>query len=167
MASFKVNISDPKTSRTLKTELTNQKADLLIGKKIGDTIRGEIFGMPNYEMVITGGSDFAGFPMVNAIPGAIRKRILTSYGIGMRLKAKGFRRRKTVVGNTISDSIIQINLKITKYGKKPLFTDGTAKPKQEKQSKQPANNSQPIKGDMATTDKTQKNQTTENNKSQK
>lgn len=121
MASFKVNISDPKTGRTIKTELTDQKAELLIGKKIGDTVKGEVFDMPGYEMLITGGSDFAGFPMVPNIQGAMRKRILTCYGIGMRIRAKGFRRRKTVVGNTISDSISQINLKIIKYGRKPLF----------------------------------------------
>ncbi|MCD6464050.1 30S ribosomal protein S6e [Candidatus Woesearchaeota archaeon] len=136
MAEFKINIGDAKTGKTLKLEVKSPQADSLIGKKIGDTVKGELFNLPGYELLITGGTDFAGFPMVPHINTAGRKRILTGYGTGMRIKKKGFRRRKTVVGNTISESIVQINLKIVKHGRKPLWEEEKQQGEQQEQQEQ-------------------------------
>ena len=68
---------------------------LLDGMKIGDKVNGDLVEMPGYELVITGGSDNAGFPMRKDIQGSGRKRPLLSGGVGVwtkfkKHKVKGF-----------------------------------------------------------------------------
>ena len=90
--------------------------------KIGDIIKGGLIGFPNYEFVITGGSDASGFPMRKDVHGPVKKRILVSKrGIGYRLKRKGQKRRKMVRGNEISYDMTLLNLKVVKYGEAELF----------------------------------------------
>ncbi|MCX8194202.1 MAG: 30S ribosomal protein S6e [Candidatus Pacearchaeota archaeon] len=117
---FKLDIGDPKTKRTVHIE-TN--SDIFIGKKIGETINGsaikEIPDLHDYEFVITGASDKAGFPALNIVEGMMRKRVLLTKGKGMRTKKpKGLRLRKLIRGNVIADDIVQINLKVSKQGAK-------------------------------------------------
>ncbi len=118
MVEFKIVIADPKTGKSHKKELKDKEATFLIGKKIGDKV--ELPGMQGYEFLITGGSDYAGFPMRADIQGTVRKRIYAKGGVGFRIKKKGEKLRKTVCGNTIHARITQINMKIVKYGSKPL-----------------------------------------------
>ncbi|MHA1469026.1 MAG: S6e family ribosomal protein, partial [Candidatus Asgardarchaeia archaeon] len=75
-------------------------------------------GVSGVKLQITGGSDIAGFPMRADIEGPIKKYILLSGGVGFRPRRKGERRRKLVRGNTISEDIVQINMKII-YPEKP------------------------------------------------
>ena len=92
---------------------------MFLGKKIGDSVKGEDTGiaeLAGYELVIAGGSDYCGFPMRADVSGVARKRILAVSGIGMRKLAKGMKQRKTVCGNTIHAKISQINLKVIKAG---------------------------------------------------
>jgi len=117
---FRLAIGDPKVGKTYKLELKGQDAEKLIGKKIGDKFSGAIIGATGYELEITGGSDKSGFSMIKGISGGSRKTSLLSGGTGFRPKRKGERRRKTVVGNTVSDSIKQINCKILKEGKESI-----------------------------------------------
>lgn len=117
---FKVNISDK--GKTFKVETASEE---FIGKKIGDKIEGKIIKevpeLKDYEFEITGASDNAGFPALPHVPGTGRKRVLLKRGKGMRTKKpKGLRLRKTVHGNTIDETIVQINLKVIKHGTKPL-----------------------------------------------
>ncbi|MEM4641213.1 MAG: S6e family ribosomal protein [Candidatus Pacearchaeota archaeon] len=116
---FKLNISDK--GKTYKVE-TN--SELFLGKKLGEKIKGEIIKeipeLADYELEITGASDNAGFPCLPSIHGTGRKRVLLTRGKGMRDKTKGLRLRKTVHGNTIDETIVQINLKVVKHGAKPL-----------------------------------------------
>jgi small subunit ribosomal protein S6e len=115
---FKIVIGDPKTKRCFKTELKSPEADQLVGKKIGETFRGELINLPGFEFVITGGSDKAGFPMHPDLEGQGKKRLLLSKnspGYRAPKKFKGRRERKLVRGNTISSEIVQINCKITKW----------------------------------------------------
>jgi small subunit ribosomal protein S6e len=77
-------------------------------------------GLSGYELKITGGSDNCGFPMRGGILG-VRKRLTLLGGVGLRESfAKGIRKKKTVCGHKVSSNIVQINLKITKEGAKPL-----------------------------------------------
>ena len=85
-------------------------------------IKGEAFGLPGYEFLITGGSDKAGFPMRSGIMGK-RKIILAYGGTGIRTREKGTKQRKTVCGSTINADIVQVNLKILKEGSAKLFED--------------------------------------------
>ncbi|OYT43674.1 MAG: 30S ribosomal protein S6e [Candidatus Aenigmarchaeota archaeon ex4484_56] len=88
--------------------------NLFHGKKIGDKINGDLIGLSNYEIQITGGSDKQGFPMKKGVAGSGRKKLLLIRGVGIR--KKGIRRRKSVRGEVISDEIAQINMKIIKEG---------------------------------------------------
>lgn len=112
MPAFKVVISNPQDGTTKQIELKDEKAIPLLGKKIGDIIDGELLGQKGTKLQITGGSDYAGFPMRPDIEGAVKKYILMGKGIGFHPKRPGERRRRLVRGNTINEDIIQVNMKI-------------------------------------------------------
>ncbi|MFN3384695.1 MAG: 30S ribosomal protein S6e [Archaeoglobaceae archaeon] len=117
---FRVVISDPKTGKAYQKTVTGANANRLISKQIGDVISGTIFDLPpDYELEITGGSDKDGVPMRRDIPGAGRRKILLSGGVGFRPKERGLRKRKLVRGRVISKDTLQINVKIVKHGKVP------------------------------------------------
>ncbi len=128
---FKVNISE-KSGKTYKLE---SDAKTLIYKKIGDTVNGAELSadLEGFELEITGASDKSGFPALKNIEGFTKKRVLLTYGKGLKKKPrregkkrlstpkpKGLRMRKTVRGNTISEETAQINFKVVKEGPKSL-----------------------------------------------
>lgn len=122
MVKIKLVLGD-KSGKTKQIELDETVSKSFMGLKIGDTVKGELIDMTGYEFVITGGSDNAGFPMRNDVVSADRKKILIVSGIGVRKNVPGRRLRRTVAGNTIGANAAQVNLKITKQGKKPLFDE--------------------------------------------
>jgi len=137
MANFKVVVSDPKTKKAFQKEIDQGQSGLL-GKKIGEKISGNNLGMPGYELEITGGSDNEGFPMRRDVDGTARKKILLSFPPGFHPKTKGQRKRKSIRGNTISQQISQVNLKVTAYGNKSLeHIFGTEKANEEKSGNEP------------------------------
>ena len=128
---FKINISE-KGGKTYKLELDSEA---IIGKNLGDTIAGEEISpdLAGYELEITGTSDKSGFTSMKNVEGIGLKKILLSYGKGMKTRPKkegkkkrsdvspkGLRLRKTVRGKTISPDITQINVKVVKEGGKKL-----------------------------------------------
>ncbi|MBR9690194.1 30S ribosomal protein S6e [Candidatus Woesearchaeota archaeon] len=117
---IKLSIGDPKTKKCYNKAVSEQNAKFFVGKKIGDTFKGESIDFTGYEFEITGGSDNCGFPMRRDVPGGMRRRILITKSSGLKSKRKGHRKRKTVAGNTIHDMTAQVNLKILKHGKKSL-----------------------------------------------
>jgi len=126
MVSFKVVIGT-KQGKCFQREVGEPDANSFIGKKVGETISGDLIGLKGYEFEITGGSDHCGFPMRKDIAGGNRKRVLTVKDIGVKKKAKGIRRRKTVCGNTIHQKISQINLKVLKEGAEKLGAEEAPK----------------------------------------
>jgi len=131
LMTFKINIGE-KSGKTYKLE---SDVPSLIDKELGDKINGETIqeDLKGYEFEITGASDKAGFPSMKEVSGQILKKVLLTYGKGMRKKPrkegkkapkdrkpKGLRLRKTVRGKVISEAIVQVNLKVIKEGKKPL-----------------------------------------------
>jgi small subunit ribosomal protein S6e len=125
---LKLNISNKE--KAWKIEIPN---DILIGKSIGDKISGKTIKpeFEGYELEITGGSDFSGFPMDGDTEGIGLKKVLLKKGWGMWTKPKGLKKkkprarpglrlRKTVRGKTISEKTVQVNLKIIKEGHKKL-----------------------------------------------
>ena len=122
---YKLNISGgnsgPGAGMSTKVEI-DEKKFRFEGMKIGDTIKGGLIGFPNYEFIITGGSDSSGFPMRKDVHGPVKKKILVKKkGIGYKPIRKGQKRRKTVRGNEITFDMTQINLKVVKYGEAELF----------------------------------------------
>ncbi len=114
---FKFVINDVKTGKSYQKAIDSEA---FIGKKIGDKVDGNFIGLKDYELQITGGSDKAGFPMRPGLDISGRKKILTGNTTGVRVREKGIRIRKNVRGAIISDQIIQINLKVNKYGSEAL-----------------------------------------------
>jgi len=123
--SFKINMSH--NGKAAKLEVESEE---LVGKSIGDKISGEDVdaSLEGYELEITGTSDKSGFPGMANIKGPGIKKVLTTYGKGMKKRPKGNRKksdkplglrlRKTFRGSEISTEIVQINIKVLKEGKK-------------------------------------------------
>lgn len=132
MVEFKAVIADPQTGKCYQNTIAGHHANSLIGKKIGDEFDGIFVSLPGYKLVVTGGTDHAGFAMRRDIEGSRLKRILTTKSTGYRAKTrhknvhkalryeKGMRRRIVVRGNTISPEITQINMRISSHGSKPV-----------------------------------------------
>ncbi len=117
---FKVVISDPQT-QTYQKVVSGANANKIIGKKIGDTINGTLVELPpDYELVVTGGSDKDGIPIRPDVAGSGRKNILVGGGVGFNPKKKGLKRKKRVRGNTVSRDVVQLNMKVVQQGKVPL-----------------------------------------------
>lgn len=116
---FKVVIGDPETGKSYQQEIKDDKAKRIKGKKIGDEVDGAVLGLTGYKLVITGGSDKGGFPMKIGVHGRGGTRILMKEGVGYHKKGE-IRKRKRVKGETISEDIVQVNMKITSKGKKKV-----------------------------------------------
>lgn len=117
---IKLVLSNAKTGKSYQKIVKDADAKRFLGMKIGDMVKGESINLPGYEFQITGGSDYAGFPMRRDVPGILRKKILAVSGIGIKKVSKGVKQRKTVAGNTVHDKTSQVNLKVVKEGKGPL-----------------------------------------------
>ncbi len=139
MAKFKIIISDPDSGTSKTVELEENRTVPLIGRKLGEVLDGTIVGLTGHKLRITGGSDKDGFPMRPSVHGGVRRKIILGGGVGFKPKDEGERRRKTVRGNTITDEIVQINMKIvekpkqTKEQKKKQTKEET--PKEEAETK--------------------------------
>ena len=120
MTDYKLVLADPKTGKCYQREIKDAESEVFLGKKLGEKIKGDSFGLSGYEFEITGGSDSCGFPMRKDVNGVERKKVLVISGVGVKIKRKGQRQRKTVRGRTIGRNTSQINLKIIKYGKSKL-----------------------------------------------
>ena len=110
-------VSDPETGKSQSMELEETNAVPLVGRKLGETIDGAILKMSGYKLKITGGSDKDGFPMRPNIHGGVRIGAILSKGVGFHPTRKGERKRKTLRGNVITESIVQVNMKIVEKPK--------------------------------------------------
>jgi small subunit ribosomal protein S6e len=127
MAKFKVIVSDPKAGTSKVVELEEARAAPFIGRRVGETIDGAIVDLPAHKVQILGGSDKDGIPMRGNVHGGVRRNVVLSGGVGFSPKKKGERKRKTVRGSTITDEIVQINMKIVE---KPAAKAGETKTRQ-------------------------------------
>ena len=129
MAKFKVVVSDPETGKSSVIEVEESRAVPLVGRKIGETINGAALDLSGHKVLITGGTDKAGFPMRPDVHGGVKKKVLLRGGVGYKAADRGIRRRKTIRGNVVTEDIAQINVKIVeKPKKKPKAADEKSKP---------------------------------------
>ncbi len=133
---MKINISHKGKTYHLESD-----SEAIIGKKIGESIDGKDLSpsLEDYELLITGGSDRAGFPMMSEMEGTALKKVLLTKGWGMKTsRPKGLRLKKTVAGNTTSPNTVQINTIVSKEGAKKLeeIFPEQSKPKQEKKAEE-------------------------------
>ena len=110
MANIKISISTS-DGKVQNLEIEGNEAQALLGKRIGEIIEGTSLGLQGTKMEITGGSDKDGFPMRKDVHGGVRSRILLGKSTGFKKATKGERKRKIVRGDTITEDIVQINLK--------------------------------------------------------
>jgi small subunit ribosomal protein S6e len=110
LPSFKIVLSDPKTGKSEAHEVKDASAQLLVGRKIGDVLDAASIGLTG-RIMITGGSDKAGFPMRRDTMGGGKNYILLTRGVGYRTKEEGAKKRKLVRGNTITEETFQVNAK--------------------------------------------------------
>jgi len=111
-------ISNPEDGTSKTITVAQAQAQSFIGLKVGDSIRGEVFGFPGKELVITGGSDKSGIPIRPDVPGGGKRYVLLSGPPGYRPRKKGQRERRLVRGNVITEDIVQINLVVRGAEKK-------------------------------------------------
>jgi len=120
MPDFRVTVSDGDKGAAYQIEVSDNQANMFIGKKIGDMIDGDVLKLPGYSLQITGGTDKDGFPMRKGLPGPNRRNILISGGVGFKSPVKGMRRRRAIRGEEISSVIGQINVVVAETGNKSL-----------------------------------------------
>ncbi len=118
MVEYKLVISEAAVS--LARTVADPQAAGFLGKRVGETIGGELFGAAGYTFRITGGTDKSGFALRPDVPGARQTRLYVGDGFGFDAPRDGMRKRRTYRGNTISEDTVQINLVVEQKGPKPL-----------------------------------------------
>ena len=118
MVEFKLVIAEGPKSHP-RTVAEPQAAGFL-GKRIGESVGGELIGLTGYTLRITGGTDRSGFPLRADLPGSRQVRLFVGEGFGFSAPRKGMRRRRTFRGGSVSEDTVQINLKVEQKGAKPL-----------------------------------------------
>ncbi|AFZ73108.1 30S ribosomal protein S6e [Natronobacterium gregoryi] len=117
MASFTVVVGDPDSGMTYQLEAEEQDANRFIGKSLGEEVEGNAVGLDGYTLEITGGSDEAGRPLSESVPGANPNEVLMNERqTGYHPDRDGERRRITVRGREISDAVAQVNASIVDRG---------------------------------------------------
>jgi small subunit ribosomal protein S6e len=118
MVEFKVVISE--SAKSFPRNVGDPQSAGFLGKRIGESVGGELIGLSGYTFRITGGTDRSGFPMRPEIPGARQTRVFVGDGFGFHAPRDGMRRRRTFRGSTISEDTVQINLVVEQKGPKNL-----------------------------------------------
>jgi small subunit ribosomal protein S6e len=120
LAKFKMIVSDPQTRKATVAELEGSRAQVLVGRNIGDVIDGSQLGIAGTKLKITGGCDKDGIPMRADVHGGAKKHVVLSSGVGFRPERRGERRRKLVRGSMITDETYQVNTVIFSGEAKPI-----------------------------------------------
>ena len=115
MAEFEVVVGD-ETGDTRQFDVDGQDANRFLGREIGEELDGGAVGLSGYTLELTGGSDDAGRPMREDVPGDDLKELLLEGGTGYEATRDGERRRVTVRGREISEATAQINARVTDGG---------------------------------------------------
>lgn len=129
-------ISDTKEGKSYQATVDKARESAIIGKKLGEELEGGVVGAEGYTLKITGGSDIGGFPMRADVSGPRRVGIIISSGTGIGKREKGYRAKRGVRGNVISDQTVQVNSVVQKPGAKPLAELFPSSGKKEEKKKQ-------------------------------
>lgn len=113
---MKLVISDKKTGKSYSVEVAEDKRSLFAGKRMGETVQGDDFGLFGYTLKLSGGSDTSGIPMRRDISGSRKMKVLLSGGQGFNSTRKGMRKKKMVRGNLFGADNAQVNAVIETYG---------------------------------------------------
>ena len=118
MVEFKLVISE--AARSFAKTVGDPQSAGFLGKRIGESVGGELLGLTGYTLKISGGSDRSGFPLRPDLPGGRQARLYVGEGFGFHAPRHGQRKRRTFRGSAISEETVQINLIVEQKGPKPL-----------------------------------------------
>ena len=118
MVEFKLVISE--AGKSIARNVGDPQSAGFLGKRIGETVGGELIGAGGYTFKIAGGTDKSGFPLRPDLPGARQTRVFVGEGFGFHAPRRGQRKRRAFRGNTVSEETVQINLVVEQKGPKPL-----------------------------------------------
>ena len=118
MVEFKLVISD--AAKSYPRAVQDPQSAGFLGKRIGESVGGELLGLGGYTLRITGGTDRSGFPLRPDLPGGRQVRIFVGEGFGFHAPRPGMRKRRTFRGGAISEETVQINLVVEQKGSQPL-----------------------------------------------
>jgi small subunit ribosomal protein S6e len=118
MVEFKLVISE--SAKSFARTVADPQSAGFLGKRIGESVGGELIGLSGYTLKISGGSDRSGFPLRPDLPGGRQVRIYVGEGFGFHAPRDGQRKRRTFRGSAISEETVQINLIVEQKGPKPL-----------------------------------------------
>ena len=118
MVEFKLVVSE--AGKSFARTVADPQSAGFLGKRIGESVGGELLGLGGYTLKITGGTDKSGFPLRPDVPGGRQVRIFVGEGFGFHAPRRGQRKRRTFRGNAISEDTVQINLVVEQKGSKPL-----------------------------------------------
>ena len=118
MVEFKVVVSEGPTSFALA--VAEPQAAGFLGKRIGESIGGDLLSLAGYTFKITGGTDRSGFALRGDLPGSRQVRLFVADGFGFHAPRRGMRRRRSFRGGAISEDTVQVNLTVEQKGSKPL-----------------------------------------------
>ena len=93
MVEFKLVISD--AAKSFAKSVGDPQSAGFLGKRIGETVGGELIGVSGYTFKITGGTDKSGFPLRPDLPGARQTRVFVGEGFGFHAPREGMRKRRT------------------------------------------------------------------------
>jgi len=111
MAEFKVVVGDD-AGDTRQFDVDGQDANRFLGREIGEDVDGGAVGVDGVDLTLTGGSDEAGRPMREDVPGTDLKELLLEGGVGYDPSRDGERKRVTVRGRQVSEATVQINARV-------------------------------------------------------
>ncbi|MFC7070439.1 30S ribosomal protein S6e [Halobaculum lipolyticum] len=111
MAEFKIVVGDD-AGDTRQFDVDGQDANRFLGREIGEEVDGTAVGADGADLTITGGSDKAGRPMREDVPGGDLKELLLEGGVGYKPSRDGERKRVTVRGRQVTEETVQINARV-------------------------------------------------------
>jgi len=117
MPTFQVVVGDPDSGDSYQFDVDGQAANRFIGKELGEEVDGSAVGLDGYTLRLTGGSDDAGRPMREDVSGSgLTEVMLAGRSTGYHPERDGERKRVTVRGREVSDSVVQINATVAAAG---------------------------------------------------
>ncbi|QLG60781.1 30S ribosomal protein S6e [Halorarum salinum] len=111
MAEFKLVVGDS-SGDTRQFDVDGQDANRFLGLDLGEEVDASVVDADGMALELTGGSDTAGRPMREDVPGSDLKELLLDGGVGYKPGRDGERKRVTVRGREVSEETVQINAQL-------------------------------------------------------
>jgi small subunit ribosomal protein S6e len=121
MPTFQVVVGDPDSGDSYQFDVDGQSANRFIGRELGEEVDGAAVGLDGYTLELTGGSDDAGRPLREDVAGSnLTEVLLAERSTGYHPDRDGERRRVTVRGREVTETVVQINATVSEHGEESI-----------------------------------------------